>query len=212
VNNFIPISRRLFKHYLWNEKRKYSKFEAWLDLLQMVSFTNDNSTMINGQLCKWGRGQYPISISFLCERWGWTQKPVRTFLSRAQLDGMIRLERASKWTMLTICKYESYNKLGQSEVNQGAIKGQQLNKENKKENILKASEWKNILMKNNRINEEEFARQLDRFYTVSDFTREIEAIKSHFGNWLPKQELKRTKLVLKDWDDVDEYLKNGGKL
>lgn len=131
MKNFIPINRRMFENYIWKEKRKFSKFESWLDLLQLVSFTDDNKSLINGLTCTWGRGQFPISISFLANRWGWTEKPVRNWLKVLEKDSMIFLKKESKWTMLTICKYEDYNKFSRSGVrsegNQEAIKGQQLN-------------------------------------------------------------------------------------
>ena len=81
LSNYIPINRGLFKHYLWEERRVYSKFEAWIDILQMASFTDNNSNIINGSLCKWNRGQYPVSVSFLEVRWGWASKKVRNFHS-----------------------------------------------------------------------------------------------------------------------------------
>lgn len=131
MKNFIPINRKLFTHYLWEEKRIYSKFEAWLDLLQMVSFKGNNKNMINGLLCKWDKGQFPISISFVCKRWGWREKKVRNFLKLLETDGMIELKKTPKWTMLTVCKYDSYNKQGHSEGStegsQRAVRGQQLN-------------------------------------------------------------------------------------
>lgn len=141
MKNFIPINRKIFDNYLWLEKRKYSKFEAWLDLLQMVSFSNDNKNLINGSMCRWGRGQYPISISFLAKRWGWTDKPVRNYVKVLEKESMILLKKENKWTMLTICKYDNYNKTGQSEGksegNQKAIKGQELNNINNINNINK---------------------------------------------------------------------------
>lgn len=130
MKNFIPINRKLFDNYLWQEKRKYSKFEAWLDLLQMVSFSDNNKNLINGLMCKWGRGQFPVSVSFLANRWGWTEKPVRNYIKMLQNDNMITIKKEVKWSILTICKYEDYNKLGQTKVQsegkQEAIKGQQL--------------------------------------------------------------------------------------
>jgi len=136
MKNFIGISRKLFNHYLWTEKRKYSKFEAWLDLLQLVSYVNseENRQMIRGKLCKWNRGQFPVSISFLAVRWKWGSKAVRNYLVLLQKEKMISLKKASKWTILTICKYEDYNKQGQPEDtiegipegNQKATKGQKV--------------------------------------------------------------------------------------
>lgn len=115
MSGWFKLHRKLFTHYLWEENRKLSKFEAWIDLLQLVSYTKNNSQMISGIKCDWGRGQYPVSILFLSKRWGWTEKPVRNFLKLLEKDRMIRLDRSSKWTMLTICNYDSYQNQGQSE-------------------------------------------------------------------------------------------------
>jgi hypothetical protein len=135
MKNFIPINRKLFDHFLWSENRSYSKFEAWLDLLQTVSYSKDNKSIINGVMCSWGRGQYPVSISFLCTRWGWKDKAVRNYLKLLKNEKMICLDKTNKWTMLTICKYDSYNKTGQaedmSEGKQETNKGQELKKVNK---------------------------------------------------------------------------------
>lgn len=135
MKNFIPINRKLFDHFLWSENRSYSKFEAWLDLLQTASYSKDNKSIINGMMCTWGRGQYPISISFLCNRWGWKDKAVRNYLKMLKNEKMISLDKTSKWTMLTICKYDSYNTNGQAEETsrgkQRASRGQELNKVNK---------------------------------------------------------------------------------
>lgn len=139
MKNFIPINRKLFNHFFWNEKRKFSKFEAWLDLLQLVSFSDNNKLLISGKLCEWDRGQYPISISFLGKRWYWGDKQVRNYLKLLESEQMIDTLKTGKWTMLTICKYEDYNTQGQADEpqkgqsggNQGAGSGQQLNKDKK---------------------------------------------------------------------------------
>lgn len=204
MKNFIPINRKLFDHYLWTENRKYSKFECWLDLLQLVSFMNDNSQMINGSLCKWKRGQYPISISYLCKRWNWTEKPVRNYLKLLEKDKMIALKRSSKWTTLTICNYESYNKQGQAEVdtegNQGAIKGQQLKKENK-EKMLFATSWKADSMYILKIGETDWVKMVDMFCLSANMERPIQEVQSHFINWLKKQTYKKVEPIVKHWNE-----------
>lgn len=125
MKGWFKLHRKIFENPMWTERRKFSKFEAWIDILQMVSYSEKNSNYINGNYCEWGRGQYPVSISFLSERWGWSDKQVRTYLKRASRNKQITLKRASKWTMLTVCKYDNYQHQGQSEVksegNQGAI-------------------------------------------------------------------------------------------
>lgn len=119
---WVKIHRKLFKHFLWEENRKLSKFEAWLDILQLVSYAKENKQIISGVQCSWSRGQYPISISFLCNRWNWTEKPVRNFLKMLEKDKMVVMKRTSKWTMLTVCNYDSYQSEGQAE---GQSKGNQ---------------------------------------------------------------------------------------
>ena len=108
MKGWFKLHRKIFDNPMWTEKRTYSKFEAWIDILQMVSYGQKNSNYINGVYCEWGRGQYPVSISYLSERWGWSDKKVRTYLKRAESNRQISLERAGKWTMLTVCKYDSY--------------------------------------------------------------------------------------------------------
>ncbi len=137
MKNYIPINRKLFSHYLWTEKRVYSKFEAWLDLLQMVSYKDKNSNLINNKLVKWDRGQFPISYSFLEKRWSWSTAKVRVYLTLLEKDKMIARRTTSGTTTLTICKYDSYNiiKQADSKTNSKTMTSgqQQLNKVNKEE-------------------------------------------------------------------------------
>ena len=44
---YIPISRRLFEHQLWCEERIYSRFEAWLDLIQSARFEDTKQLIGN---------------------------------------------------------------------------------------------------------------------------------------------------------------------
>ena len=143
-SGWFKLHRKIFNHPMWEENREFSKFEAWIDILQMVSYKEKNKMYLSGQLCEWGRGQYPISISFLCERWNWTPKKVRTYLKRAEQNKQISLFRAGKWTMLTVCKYDSYQSEGQEE---GQSKGNQRatikeSKESKELNIPTWEEFK----------------------------------------------------------------------
>lgn len=53
---YIPISRRLFEHQLWCEERIYSRFEAWLDLIQSARF-EDTKQLIGNRFIEVKRGQ-----------------------------------------------------------------------------------------------------------------------------------------------------------
>jgi hypothetical protein len=112
---YITLDRKLFGHYFWTERRPYSKFEAWLDLIQLVSYKNNNKQLISGQLIKWNRGQFPVSRSFLAERFTWSENKVRGFIKLLEKDQMIVLNSVGKITILTLCNYESYNVISPDE-------------------------------------------------------------------------------------------------
>ncbi len=112
---FIKLDRKYFNNFLWKEKRSYSRAEAWLDLIQLVAFSADNSQIINGSLVNYGRGQYPISLSFLMKRWGWSMNKVRTYLSTLERAGQITRQITKGNTILTLCNYDQYNGDSQGE-------------------------------------------------------------------------------------------------
>lgn len=107
---YIPISRRLFEHPFWCEERIYSRFEAWIDLLQEARF-EDTEELINNRLVTVIRGQIPISLRFLGNRWGWSTKKVNSFLDMLLSAKMITKEtpKETGQTVITICNYDKYN-------------------------------------------------------------------------------------------------------
>lgn len=112
LKNFIPVSRKIFSHELWEEKREFSKFEAWLDLLQSARFDKEIKTeWINNKEVKFGRGQLIGSIRFLRKRWNWgSNSKVERYLSVLKNKDMIDLKTGQGINIITICKYEDYNK------------------------------------------------------------------------------------------------------
>lgn len=108
--NFIPINRDLFSHYLWEEKREYSRFEAWLYLLKEARFKK--TRVVDGKyIVDVERGQVYVSLSFLADAFGWTIKRVRTLLALFEKDEMISIEHHSgtRQSIITISNYDRYN-------------------------------------------------------------------------------------------------------
>ena len=112
MDYYIPISRRLFEHHLWCEKRIFSRFEAWLDILQSARF-EDTKQLIGNRLIEVKRGQMLVSLRYLAARWQWSTKKVGTFLELLIQDGMIVKEtpKETGQTVITICNYDKYNAL-----------------------------------------------------------------------------------------------------
>lgn len=107
-NGYLMLARRSFGHFLWTEKRSLSKFEAWLDLLQLAAFA-PTKRIIRGNVIELGRGELVGSLRYLGDRWNWNKDKVASFLGLIESDQMIRREARHSETVVTICNYDKYN-------------------------------------------------------------------------------------------------------
>lgn len=107
MSGWIKIHRSITDHWLYNEKRVYSKLEAWYDLLLNVNYC-DAKTIIKGKLFEVKRGQSIMSLESWGKRWNWDKSKVRRFFNLLQNDSMIVLVCDNITTQLTICNYDSY--------------------------------------------------------------------------------------------------------
>lgn len=108
---YIPIFRKFFDHYLWEEKREFSKAEAWIDCIQLARYKdNKQKKLIAGNLIEWGYGEFPASIRFLKQRWGWgSNTKVEKFLKLLEDDKMIVVKKGQGQNVITLCNYKSYD-------------------------------------------------------------------------------------------------------
>jgi hypothetical protein len=120
---YIRINRRLFDHQFWKENRIYSRAEAWIDLIQLASFANNNKAIIDGVSITWNRGEYPISHKFLSLRWNWSTHKVRIFMSGMRSEQQVAMRTTGRTTILILCNYDYYNPISQGDVQSG-VQGQ----------------------------------------------------------------------------------------
>lgn len=104
---WISLHRSIEDHWTFKEKRTFSKFEAWIDLLMMVNH-KDNKILLGNELITVKRGQKITSIRKLCERWSWSNNKVKKFLNLLEEDGMLSVKSDTKKTVLTIANYDVY--------------------------------------------------------------------------------------------------------
>lgn len=110
---FIMLSRKFFSNRIWEAARTFSECEAWLDLIQSARFeATDTTECIGGREITYGRGQYPASIRFLSKKWSWSERTVRTFLSKLTKEKMIITDNSQGMNVITLCKYNDYNGFG----------------------------------------------------------------------------------------------------
>lgn len=113
--SFLPINRSLFNHFLWKEKRAFSKCEAWLDLIASSRFEQSQAReLVGGKLMTWKRGQLPASVRYLANRWHWKSvHKVEDFLKLLKAEGMIKTDVVNGQTLITLINYEAHNGFGQ---------------------------------------------------------------------------------------------------
>jgi hypothetical protein len=106
MEGWIKLHRSLKAHWLWTSE-PFSKAQAWIDLIMHANFT-DNQILIKGQVINLKRGQQARSELTLSKDWKWSRNKVRRFLETLKKQGMIVTESGHLTTIITICKYESF--------------------------------------------------------------------------------------------------------
>ncbi len=104
---WISIHRQIKTHWLWEEKRVFSKAEAWIDILLSANHTTTD-ILLGNELITVQRGSYITSEVKLMKRWKWSKSKVRAFLLLLDTQHMVYKTTDTKKTTLTVVKYEDY--------------------------------------------------------------------------------------------------------
>ena len=107
MSGWIKIHRSITEHWLYTEKRKFSKFEAWNDILLTVNYL-PCKTIIKGKVIEVKRGESVLSLESWGKRWNWDKSSVKRFFNLLKSDDMIQLKNETVTTRLIICNYDSY--------------------------------------------------------------------------------------------------------
>jgi hypothetical protein len=142
---YIALARGALDHPLVGASKPFSRFEAWVWLLEQAAFKPKRVRVSNGHsqlTATLQRGQLCHSLRYMAAVWGWSVKSVRTFLTRLETDTQIGTQKGTAQTLITICNYDLYQSAasyketqkGTQPGTQGARKGhkeEELNKETK---------------------------------------------------------------------------------
>lgn len=107
MNDFLPLNRKIMKHWLWDDK-PFSKGQAWIDLLMLANYT-DKKKPKNGEIITCKRGSVNLSMTQLSDRWGWDRRTVKRFLDLLENDNMVSVDSTTHGTTITIINYEVFN-------------------------------------------------------------------------------------------------------
>ncbi|EOA9122083.1 DnaD domain protein [Staphylococcus aureus] len=107
MTGWISIDRSIQNHWLFKEKRTFSKYEAWIYLLMEANHSKAK-VPIGNQIVTVERGQRLTSILTLSDLFNWSRFKVKTFLDLLESDGMLEVKTTSKYTLITIVNYDFY--------------------------------------------------------------------------------------------------------
>jgi len=105
---YISLHRKLWDSFLFEDK-PFNMSMAWVDLLLLVNY-EPRTVLMDKKPVKIKRGQTITSLKKLSNRWGWSIGRTRRFIKNLENEGMVVSKVTNKWTYLTICKYEGYQK------------------------------------------------------------------------------------------------------
>ena len=138
---YIGLFRKFFnEHEFWKEKRKYSKAEAWIDLMKDARYKDEPETLFDK------RGSYVleygdvyISLRYLGERWQWSKNKVRHFLEYLEKRQSISFKkRDSHRTIINIVNLKGYIEWVKGKRDsEGTVKGQSRDSEGTKKKKVK---------------------------------------------------------------------------
>ncbi len=110
VKGYVGIWRKLEYHWLWNEDRPKTRFEAWIDLIWCARHEEkNNEVLIKGKVLICHYGESLRSLLTLSRRWGWSKSKVRRFLELLEKERQIDTVNETVTTRITICNYEQYD-------------------------------------------------------------------------------------------------------
>jgi hypothetical protein len=117
MSGWIKIHRSITDHWLYTEKRCFSKFEAWNDILLTVNYS-ESKIIIKGKIYEIKRGESILSFESWGKRWNWDKSKVRRFFNLLQSDKMILFKCDNITTHLTVCNYGNYQSTGNTDETQ----------------------------------------------------------------------------------------------
>ena len=128
-DGWFAIKRGALEHDMFAPKGPWSKFEAWVWMVESAAIT-DTIIDIGGKPYTVPRGAMCFSQRFMATKFKWSKKAVTTFLAQLQAHKSIVISVAktgngtrSKRNQVTLCNYDKYQHGGTKTEPKGDQKG-----------------------------------------------------------------------------------------
>jgi len=107
---YFAVWRKIQDHKFYKEKRIYSKFEAWLDILMEAQFQKEpKEVLLKMVLLNQHYGEVLRSLRGWSKRWQWSVGRVTRFLLLLKKMNQIRYRNETVTTRITVLNYEKYD-------------------------------------------------------------------------------------------------------
>lgn len=109
----VKVARKAFESdAFWLESREFSRWEAWMDVIQLAAFRSHQYRTKYGVITL-GRGEFVASLRGLAARFKWNLKRVRVWLATCEKGARIRAQRqTAAGTVYLIINYDVYQTTG----------------------------------------------------------------------------------------------------
>src|SRR4030042_1234551 len=106
---YLPLWRKFFDHPFWCEKRKFSKAEAWVDILQNTQFEKDpKQRIVRGRVIQQQYGEAILSTRYCGDRWGWHKTAVERFFKLLENMEMITQKCVHSVNIIIVTNFSIY--------------------------------------------------------------------------------------------------------
>jgi len=111
MKGFIKLHRQIEEHWLFEENREFSKFEAWIFIL-WKSNHKDKTFLLGDELIEVNRGSFVTSKEKLQNKFKWGRKKLDTFFKLLKQEQMLDTQGIGKGThkgtQLFVLNYSKY--------------------------------------------------------------------------------------------------------
>lgn len=106
----VKIARKAFTtDRLWLEERAFSKWEAWVDMIQLAQWAPRDLVSTKFGTIHLERGEFVLSIRQMAKRWGWSVQSARTFSESTTFTSRLATQRVTPaGTVYLIVNYDEY--------------------------------------------------------------------------------------------------------
>jgi len=106
---YIKLWRKLQDNPLWKEPRKFSKAEAWIDIIMEVQHDpNPQQVIIGNTVLICNRSESLKSLDTWAKRWNWDKSATRRFFNLLKKSGNIDTANDTVTTRISVINYDTY--------------------------------------------------------------------------------------------------------